>query len=48
MTISKSTASSIVALSVCVIHLINGAQFLNATEVVMLCAVVMISPTTKI
>ena len=47
MTKSKSSASSIVVLSIFVIHLVNGAQFLNATGVELLCAVVMISPRTK-
>ena len=31
MTKCKSLASSIVASSISVIHLVNGAQFLNAT-----------------
>ena len=31
MTKSKSSASSIVVSSIVVIHLMNGAQFLNAT-----------------
>ena len=30
MTKSESSASSVVALSIFVIHLVNGAQFLNA------------------
>ena len=45
---SKSSASPIVNLSSFVIHLVNGAQFLNATEVEILYATVMISPLTKI
>ena len=31
MTKSKSQASSIIVSSIVVIHLVNGAQFLNAT-----------------
>ena len=42
MTTSKSSASSIVVPSIFVIHLMNGAQFVNATSVGILCAVVTI------
>ena len=45
---SKSSASSIVLPSIVVIHVMNGAQFLNATGVGSLCAVMMLSPITKI
>ena len=47
MTKSKSSASSIVAPSILVIHLMNGAQLLSATGTGLLCAVVTISPLTK-
>ena len=46
MTKSKSSASSIVVPSIFVIHLANGAQFLNATCVVG-AALTVISPLTK-
>ena len=46
MTKSKSSASSIVV-PVLAIHLINGAQFLNATRVRLLRAAVTISPLSK-
>ena len=46
MTKSKSSASSIIVLLTFVIHLMNGAQFLNATCVVG-AAVTIISPLTK-
>ena len=42
---TKSSALSIVVMVV--IHLVNGALFLNATGVGLLCDVVMISPLTK-
>ena len=49
MTKYKSlTSSSIVVASIFLIHLISGAQFLNATRVGLLCAVVTKSPFTKI
>ena len=47
MTKSKSSASSIVVPSIFVIHLVNGAQFLNAT-CISPAAVTVISPLTKI
>ena len=47
MTKSKSSASPIVAPSIFVIHLVNGAQFLNAT-CISPAAVTVISPLTKI
>ena len=47
MTKSKSSASFNVIPSIFVIHLMNGAQFLNATGVELLCVLVMISPFTK-
>ena len=43
MTKAKSSASSIV---VFVTHFVNGAQFLNATGVGLLCDIVTISPLT--
>ena len=46
MTKSKSSASSIVVPSIFVIHLVNGAQFLNATCVAG-AATTVISPLTK-
>ena len=46
MTKAKSSASSIVVLSVFMTHFVNGAQFLNATGVGLLCDVVTISPLT--
>ena len=46
MTKSKSSASSIVVPSFFVIHLVNGAQFLNAT-CVSGASVTVISPLTK-
>ena len=46
MTKSKSSASSIVVPSIFVIHLVNGAQILNATCVAG-AAVTLISPYTK-
>ena len=45
---SKSSESYIVAPSIFVMHVMNGAHFLNATGVGLLCGVVMISPLTKI
>ena len=47
MTKSKFSASSIVISSIFVIHLVNGAQFLNATCVTC-CPIIVISPFTKI
>ena len=47
MTKPKSSASSIVVLSIFVIHLVNGAQFLNTIFVARAAAIV-ISPVTKI
>ena len=47
MTRSKFSASSIVVSTVFVIHLVNGAQFLNATCVAG-AAMTVISPLTKI
>ena len=47
MTKFKSSASSIVVSSTFVIHLVNGAQFLNATCVAG-AAMTVISPLTKI
>ena len=44
---SKSLASSIVVSSMFVIHLVNGAQFLNAASVAILRPSVVISPVTK-
>ena len=46
LTKSKYLASCIVVPSIFVLHLINGAQFLNATYVA-LAAVTAISPLTK-
>ena len=46
MTKSKSSASSVVVPSIFVIHLVNGAQFLNDACVVG-AAVIVISPFTK-
>ena len=46
MTKSKSLVSSIVVPSIFVIHLVNGAQFLNAT-CISGAAVTVISPFTK-
>ena len=46
MTKSKSSASSIVVPSIFVMHLLNGAHFLNATCVAG-AAVTIISPLTK-
>ena len=46
MTKSKSSASSSVFSSIFVIHLVNGAQFLNATCVTG-AVVTVISPLTK-
>ena len=46
MTKSKSSESSIVVPSIFVIHLVNGAQFLNDTCVAG-AAVTVISPCTK-
>ena len=48
MTKSKSLALSVVISSIFVIHLMNGAQFLNATGVGLLCCVVTISLLTKL
>ena len=47
MTKSKFSASSIVFSTILVIHLVNGAQFLNATCVTKLQPSVVISPFTK-
>ena len=47
MTKSKSSVSVIVVTSIFVIHLVNGAQFLNVTCVAEAVATV-ISPLTKI
>ena len=47
MTKSKSSASSVVVPLIFVIHLVNGAQFLNDTCVAG-AAVTVISPLTKI
>ena len=47
MTKSKSSASSIAVPSIFVIHLINGAQFLNVTCVTS-CPIIAISPFTII
>ena len=47
MTESKSSASSIVVSSIFVIHLVNGAQFSNATCTAG-AATTVISPLTKI
>ena len=46
MTKSKSSASSIVVPSIFVIHLMNGAQFLNANLVARLQPVIVILPFT--
>ena len=46
MTKSKSAASSIAVPSIFVIHLVNGAQFLNATCAT-LCTLIVILPPTK-
>ena len=46
MTKSKSSASSIIVPSIFVIHLMNGAHFLNATCVTQ-CPIIVISPLTK-
>ena len=46
MTNSKSSASSIVVPSIFLIHLVNGAQFLNDTRATG-AAVTVISPFTK-
>ena len=46
MTKSKSSASSIVISSIFVVHLVNGAQFLNATCVAR-AATTVIPPLTK-
>ena len=46
MTKSKSSASSIVVPSIFVIHVVNGAQFLNATCIAG-AAVTVVSPLTK-
>ena len=46
MTKSKSSASSIVVPAIFVIHLVNGAQFLNTTCVAR-AAVTLISPLAK-
>ena len=47
MTKSKSSASYIVVSSIFAIHLMNGAQLLNATGAKILCVVVTISCLTK-
>ena len=46
MTTSKLSLSSIVVSSIFVIHLANGAQFLNATCVTRLRPLIGISPLT--
>ena len=46
MTKTKSQASSTIVSSIVVIHLVNGAQFLNATCVAG-AATTVISPLTK-
>ena len=46
MTKSNSSASSIVVPSIFVIHIMKGAQFLNATSAP-LSPVIVISPVTK-
>ena len=46
MTKRKSSASSIVVSSIFVVHLVNGAQFLNAACVAPT-ALTVISPITK-
>ena len=46
MTKTKPQASSIIVSSIVVIHLVNGAQFLNATCVAG-AATTVISPLTK-
>ena len=45
MTKSKSSASSIVVSSIFVIHLVNSAQFLNATSVAGAATTVILSLT---
>ena len=47
MTKSKSSAPSIVFQSIFMIHLMDGAQFLNATSVAILHLKVLISPHTR-
>ena len=47
MTKSKSSASSIVVPSIFVMHLMIGAQFLNATGAGLLCVVAVVLPLTK-
>ena len=47
MTKSKSSASSIVVPLIFVIHLANGAQFLNTNLVTRLQPAIVISPLTK-
>ena len=47
MTKSKSSKLSNGALSILLIHLMNGAQFVKPTGVELLCAEVMISSLTK-
>ena len=44
---SKSSVSSIVVPSIFVMHLVTGAQFLNATSVARLRPVIVILPLTK-
>ena len=46
MTKSKSSTSSIAVLSIIVIHLVTGAQFLNDTCVTW-CPIIIILPFTK-
>ena len=49
MTISKSSASPIVVPLICMIHLMNTFnEFLCTTGVGLLCAVLTVSPFTKI
>ena len=43
---SKSSASSIVVPSIFVIHLVNAAQFLNATGAAIFLAIVILPLTT--
>ena len=47
MTKSKSSASTIVTPSIFVIHLMNCAQYLNATSVARLRPAIAIIPLTK-
>ena len=47
MTKSKSLASSVIASSICLIHLMNGAKFSNAILVRLLYLVMMILTLTR-